>query len=169
MDRYYASLPDHPKAFSDSFLTGYTAFFIALKNSENFHYLRLSDITTKFLCNNYSRKQILQKEFDIRKAVGYENETSTLFDFVLLLIKMWKISCQNSLGQSKQWLASTYHFMCEIEQQAYDLTKSTLIDAECHKFKPSLVVAALITAAIEINLNIKYRRKLEEITSKQHK
>lgn len=98
MDRYYAGLLDQNKPFADCFLTGYTAFFIAMKNSENFYYLRLSDITTKFLCNNYSRKQILQKEFDIRKAVGYENETSTLFDFVLLLVKIWKISCQNCFG-----------------------------------------------------------------------
>lgn len=57
--------------------------------------------------------------------------------------------------------------MCEVEQQAYDLTKSTLIDAECHKFKPSLIVAALITAALEINLTIKYHKRLdEELASK---
>lgn len=115
--------------------------------------MRLSDIITKFLCNNYSRKQILQKEFDIRKSVGYENESATMFDFVLLYMKIWKICCQNKVGSKNKWLMSTYQFMCEIEQQAYDLTKSVLIDCECSKFRPSLIVVSLITAAIELNLN----------------
>lgn len=117
MDRYYSSLPkDYSKPFSDCFLTGYTAFFIAMKSTECFYYMRLSDILTKFLCNHYSRKQILQKEFDIRKAVGYQNESATMFDFVLLYMKIWKIGCQNKLESKKKWLMSTYQFLCDVEQ-----------------------------------------------------
>ena len=82
------------------------------------------------------------------------------------MVKIWKVSCQQSLGSSKLWLTSTYHFMCEVEQQAYDLSKSTLVDAECLKFKPSLIVASLITAAIEINLRIKYHNKEQEAANK---
>jgi len=65
----------------------------------------------------------------------------------------------------KQWLTSTYRFMCEVEQQAYDLTKSILIDAECLRFKPSLIVASIITVAIEINLRIKHKKRMEEVSN----
>jgi len=50
---------------------------------------------------------------------------------------------------------STYKFVCEIEQAAYDFTKSVLIDAECMKFKASIVVAAIISATIEIQLKMR--------------
>lgn len=73
LDRYYASLSPSqpPKPYQDCFLTGYTAFFIALKNSECYNYLRLSDVVSTLLCNHFSRQEILQKEFDIRKSVNY--------------------------------------------------------------------------------------------------
>ena len=71
MDRYYSSETTQEKPFSDAFLTGYIAFFIATKNSEHFRYLRLTDVKNRYLRNSYTRKEILQKEFDIRKATGY--------------------------------------------------------------------------------------------------
>lgn len=115
MDRYYEHGVTFPKSYSDCYLTGFTAFLIAVKNSEFHHNLRLSGVKNRYLGNNYSREQILQKEFDIRKASGYENEVSTIFDFLLFYVKMWKLGCQKILKDKNLWLTSTYIFICEIE------------------------------------------------------
>lgn len=51
---------------------------------------------------------------------------------------------------------TTYKFICEVETLTYDFTKSLLIDAAMLKYKPSLTVAALISASLEIYFNLKY-------------
>ena len=84
----------------------------------------------------------------------YENEVSSLFDYVMLYMKIWKLSVQLRIHNQNHWLVSTYRYMCEIETAAYDLSKSVLIDAESMKFKPSIIVVALVTAAIEIKFNL---------------
>ena len=81
-------------------LTGYTTLFIASKNSE-VEPLSLSDIKNHFLQKNYQRSQILQKELDIRQATNYENEVSTLFDFVMLYMKIWKMGCQYKISEKR--------------------------------------------------------------------
>ena len=48
---------------------------------------------------------------------------------------------------------TTYKFVCEVETAVYDLTKSLLIDAEMLMYRQSVLVASLISAAIEILLN----------------
>ena len=151
MDRFYDQRILTPKPISDCYLTGYTALFISSKNSE-VEPLTLQDIKHHFLQNSYTREQILQKELDIRKASTYENEVSSLFDYVMLYIKIWKMSCQLKMAEKKNWLISTYRFLCDIETEVYDISKSVLIDAESMKFKPSIIIAAVVTATIEMYL-----------------
>jgi hypothetical protein len=55
--------------------------------------LCLKDVRNHFLNKSYSCSEIIQKERDIRKAIDYENEVSTLFDFVMLYMKIWKMAC----------------------------------------------------------------------------
>lgn len=114
----------------------------------------LNDIKVHFLKKQFSSEQILQKERDIRLAVKYQNEVSSLFDFVMLYMKIWKMSCQIKLGEPQQWLVSTYKFLCEVETQTYDLSKSLLIDAESLKYNPSISVAAIVTVALQINFRL---------------
>lgn len=54
---------------------------------------------------------------------------------------------------------STYKFMCEVESAAYDFTKSLLVDPEILQYKASLVVASVISAALEIYLRIKLEER----------
>lgn len=108
---------------------------------------------------NYTREQILQKELDIRKAVNYENEVSTHFEFVLLYIKIWKMGCQRLIKNKDEMFISTYKFMCEVESAAYDFTKSLIIDAEILKYKSSLVVAAIISVTLEIYFKLKIKER----------
>ena len=62
--------------------------------------------------------------------IGYQNDVSTLFDFVIVYMKIWKLACVNSIGGKSKYYESTYKFLCEVESLAYDFTKSVLIDAE---------------------------------------
>ena len=104
----------------------------------------------------------MQKELDLRLATNYENEVSTLFDFVMLYMKIWKMGCQSKLASHKQWHLATYKFICEIESAAYDFTKSIMADAESLKFKPSIIVACVISTTVEIFLNLKLQQKSPE-------
>mmetsp|Transcript_34768 Transcript_34768/g.53391 ORF Transcript_34768/g.53391 Transcript_34768/m.53391 type:complete len:105 (+) Transcript_34768:634-948(+) len=49
--------------------------------------------------------------------------------------------------------------MCEIESTAYDFTKSLLIDSEAMKFRPSVMVAAIITVTLEVHFRLKFDEK----------
>lgn len=64
------------------------------------------------------------------------------------------MSAQIRVGSPCKWLVSTYRFLCDVETSTYDLSKSVLIDAESLKHKPSIIVAALVTVAIELNLQL---------------
>ena len=160
MDRYYSQSQLNVKPLADAYLTGFTSLFIASKNSE-IEPLSLSDIKNHFLNKNYTREQILAKEREIRHAVNFENEVSTHFEFVLLYIKIWKMGCQKHIKNKNEMFMSTYKFMCEVESAAYDFTKSLITDPEILTYKPSLVVAAIISVTLEIYLKLKIRdRKL---------
>ena len=55
-----------------------------------------------------------------------------------------------------------YAFMSEIEATVYDYTKCILIDAECLKYKPSMIVSAVISITMEVYLLVKFpKSKLE--------
>ena len=84
----------------------------------------------------------------MRTMIEYENETAYLFDFTMFYLKVWKVGCQRLL---KHKFITTYKFLCDIETSVYDLTKSLITDAESLKFRGSILVAALITASIEIH------------------
>ena len=43
------------------------------------------------------KKSIINKEFEIRKLIAYENETATLFDFIMHFTKVWKIELMQSI------------------------------------------------------------------------
>lgn len=58
--------------------------------------------------------------------------------------------------QPRQRLLSTYRFICEIETTVYDFSKSVLADVESLQYRPSLLVAGLISATLEITLKIKF-------------
>ena len=77
-------------------------------------------------------------------------------------MKIWKMGCQRKLAGHNQWHMATYKFICEIESAAYDFTKSILADAESLKFKPSIIVACVISTTIEIFLNLKLQQKSAE-------
>ena len=49
--------------------------------------------------------------------------------------------------------------MCEVESAAYDFTKSLLVDPEILQYKASLVVASIISTALEIYLRIKLEER----------
>jgi hypothetical protein len=49
---------------------------------------------------------------------------------------------------------STHKFLCEVESTAYDFTKSLLIDAHCLRLKPSIAIAAVFSASIEITMKL---------------
>ena len=92
MDRFYNQKSLGTKPQADGYLTGFVSIFIASKNSE-VEPLSLHDVKNHLLQSNYTRQQILQKEHQIRMAVMYENEVTTMFDFVMLYMKIWKLSC----------------------------------------------------------------------------
>ena len=73
---------------------GYTSFFLASKNFE-VSPISLNDLTKVLLRGqNITKNNIVSNEFEIRKAVDYSNEVSTLFEFVMFYIKIWKVTCQ---------------------------------------------------------------------------
>jgi hypothetical protein len=117
-------------------------------------------VKTFLLKNNYSREQILLKELDIRKTCLYENDFVTLFDYLMIYIKIWKINCQLLIKDPTLWFLSTHQFLCDVETACYDFTKSVLIDSESLKFKPSIIVPALITCTLEISLRKIYEEKI---------
>jgi len=98
LDRYYSSpLASIDYTFQvDCLTTGYTCLFISSKNSE-VEPLNLKDIKNHFLQRTQSSSIIISKETDIRRASNYENEVPTMFDFVMILMKIWKLGCQNKI------------------------------------------------------------------------
>ena len=87
----------------------------------------------------------------IRHFTEWENEVPTLFEFVMLFAKLWKIGCQKSV---KKFFVSTHRFLCEVEAAAYDFCKSAIIDAHVLRIKPSFLVAALFSSSIEIVIKL---------------
>lgn len=157
MDRFYAQSHLLPETLQECCLTSYVALFIASKNSE-VEPLSLRDIRDHFLRESYKRPEIVARESAVRQCIQYENEVSYLFDFVMLFMKIWKLAVQEALPPRQCYL-STYKFICDVETAVYDFSKSLLIDAESLKYRQSLLVAALISASIEISLKQKFEEK----------
>lgn len=81
-------------------ITAYTSLFIASKNQE-VEPLSINDIAQHFLMNEFANKKILKKEYLIRKALNYQNEISTLFDFILYYIKVWGLGCRKQFEKEE--------------------------------------------------------------------
>ena len=111
-------------------VVSHTALFISSKNSE-VEPMSLNDLTHYLLKNSCSPDRIIHKEMRIRHCINYENEVSTLFEFLLYYVKIWKLKCQHYFTVNKLKVYEVvYNFICEVEQVAYDLAKSVLIDSE---------------------------------------
>jgi len=83
-------------------LAGHTALFMQSKNLE-VDPLSMSDITDYFLKKyNATSKDILGMEKNIRNACQEENESATIFDFLLWYIKVWKLTCQEHFEKIKK-------------------------------------------------------------------
>ena len=59
--------------------------------------LTIRDIAYYFLKNKNKIEEIRKKEHMIRTSVGYINESATMFEFLMLYIKIWKIACYERL------------------------------------------------------------------------
>ena len=92
IDRFFSQRQFECKDLSDCCLTGYASLFIASKNSE-VEPLSLRDVRDHFLHGQYDRMAIVNREHAIRQCINYENEVTYMFDFVMLLMKLWKMSC----------------------------------------------------------------------------
>ena len=81
----------------------------------------------------------------------------------MFFCKLWKTGFQLEVIRSHQpFFDHVYNFFCDVESCSYDFLKSALIDCHCLGFKGSLVVAGVITAAIELVLR-KLKQPLNDI------
>ena len=95
----------------------------------------------------------------IRNSINHENEVSTMFDFLLYYIKVWKLKTQEALKRNNaSFFSFTYDFICDIEATAYDFTKSLLIDADIHEFNNSITVLSIISISIDIFLMTEFTK-----------
>lgn len=140
-------------------IAGMTALLQASKNQE-VEPLSLSDVCDFFLHKHFHlvvpKSRLLDKEIEMRRAIEYQTEVTTLFDYVMYFIKIWKINCQDRLQEQGQpFYEDMYDFFGSIEALAYDFSKSLLIDAHCLSYKASISICALISVSIELYLRIK--------------
>lgn len=112
--------------------------------------MNLKDVRDFFMQKIFTREKIIEKEILIRRTITFENEVPTLFDYVMIFMKIWKLDCQNKIKDKLSMYHSTHKFLCEVESSAYDYTKSVLLDASMLKYSLSMIVASLITCCIEI-------------------
>lgn len=139
----------------------YTSLFMASKNQE-VEPLTIKDLRDYFLKKTCSRREILEMEQAIRSATAYENEVPTLFEYLMLFSKLWKMDCQKALEtRNERPCLSTYRFLCDVESMVYDLTKSVIVDTSFAKYSQAAVVTALYTLAIELQLRLIYDGKAD--------
>ena len=146
-------------------IVAHTALFIQSKNFE-VQPLGMADLTDYFLAKyGVKAEDIVEQEQMVRKSVSYENESATLFDFVMWYIKTWKFSCQHEFKRIKPtqpipWHEKMYDFFADIESISYDYSKSILIDCESFNFKPSILVCSLISGVIEMYLKLHFDKRI---------
>lgn len=124
--------------------------------------MSIKDLTQYLLKNyNFDKKteRIIHKEMRIRNSVNHENEVSTMFDFLLYYMKIWKQKTQEVLKRDYcSIFPFIYDFICDVEATAYDLTKSLLIDAESHEFNNSITVISIISVSIDLFLMMEFTK-----------
>ena len=67
--------------------------------SKNFEVepIDIRDVSEHLLGNKNKRDAIRKKEHMLRTSLGYVNESATMFEFLMLYIKIWKIGCHESI------------------------------------------------------------------------
>lgn len=80
----------------DIHLTGVSCLFIAIKFEET-NTLKLSLVTSKIAHSKLTKKQILDKEFEILEKLEFELDSPTLLNFLELILK--KINLKESLEE----------------------------------------------------------------------
>ena len=78
----------------------------------------------------------------------------------MFYIKLWKTESDSFFRHNQVDISEVvYSFLNEIEALVYDLTKSVLIDADSLQFKPSIIVASLISISLDIYLSVTFSSK----------
>lgn len=154
MDKFYSEHKTEMPS-SDLQLTAVTALFIASKNLE-VDPLDLKTCVETLCYNKFSRSQFLDKEVKIRKVAAYENESPCPLDYVMIFVRMLKIQVVDTLEYSD----ATVNFLVEIQTIAYDVAKSTLIDASMLKYPPSLLGMAMIIIGFQLEFETGVRRNI---------
>ena len=108
---------------------------------------------------NVSTNKVLKAESCLRQAAEYENEVTTLFDMLMWYMKALKNKCNAEFINIKKTdqghcLDHTYQFFNVVEQISYDFAKGLVIDTENLSFKPSIIMAGVISVAIELYLKV---------------
>jgi len=123
--------------------------------------ITLTDLT-EFILSEFHVKEIevLQAEQELRGATGYENEVATTFDFLIWYMKAWRLKSMWEFEKIKVGLDyvcydEIFNFFTTFEQIGYDFSKAMLLDAEILEFKPSIMMAGVISVAIELYLKTK--------------
>ena len=76
-------------------ITAHVSLFTQSKNFE-VNPIGISDMTDYFLDKYATTKEtVITIENKLRKSVNYENESATMFDFILWYVKVWKFSCEH--------------------------------------------------------------------------
>jgi len=78
-------------------LVAHTALFMSSKNQE-VEPMSIKDLTEHLLKDYHfenKTNRVVLKEMRIRNAINHENEVSTLFDFLLYYVKIWKLKTQH--------------------------------------------------------------------------
>ena len=112
--------------------------------------LSIQDIQYPLTRFQIKNKDIIEIEYILRQKCDLELESATLFDFVMYYIKLWKFELQDNFIK-KPLRKDLYYWICTIETMAYDISKSLLIDVECQKYSPSIIVCSLITVSILVH------------------
>ena len=82
----------------------------------------------------------MNKEFALRQTSKYENEFPSTLDFVLLYIRLVKLSSGKIIGANDLAI----DFIQAVEKCATKFCTCVLIDVAMLKYKPSVLAAAFV-------------------------
>ena len=137
-------------------MTCLTSYFMMSKNFE-VDPIDIRDVSEHLLGNKNKRDGIRKKEHMLRTSLGYVNESATMFEFLMLYIKIWKIACHEKvLEKFGATYEEVYEYLSDIESTVYDILKSVLIDTSTLRYKGSLIVAALFTVSIDVQTRVQF-------------
>ena len=150
MDQYYSVADASKNCLIEACFTACVSLFIASKSSDPdpFNLVNLRDF---LLHKHFSREQIIKREQEIRHIIAYENDSSYLYDFVMIYFKLACVGLQNNLPACER-LVGMEHFLQELQTTIESLAKVVLIDAYCRRYRQSVVAAGIVSTAFELSL-----------------